>query len=474
VSATAQAWDVMVLGAGPAGVSAAIAAARHGLRVALLDEQQDAGGQVYRATPREFALAEESRTPDHRLGDALRAELAQSAVAHLFGRRVWLAEPGFTLKAVGPDGLETHNAPRLIVATGTTERVVPVPGWTLPGVIGLAAATVALKAQKLLPGRRTVVAGVGPLVPAVAVAIVEGGGSVALALDLAGPADWLKALPQLASRPDLLRRGVAWLADLRRAGVSVRHRRTVVAIEGGDEVAAVRVAAVDAAWRPTGAVETVACDSVTLGHGLVPATEVTRLLGARHVYRAEAGGWIAAVDDDLRTSIAGLYVAGDAAGIAGAAAAVERGRLAGLAAASDAGSAARDGLAAARRTAARAERFGRAMARLMASRPGLLECVPTDAIVCRCEDVTRGEIEEALDAGAREVNQLKSWTRCGMGPCQGRMCGDAVADLVARRAGSREAAGIFSARPPLRPVPYAALTGTFAYEDLKLPAPAPS
>jgi hypothetical protein len=88
--------------------------------------------------------------------------------------------------------------------------------------------------------------------------------------------------------------------------------------------------------------------------------------------------------------------------------------------------------------------------------------------------VTRGEIEEALDAGAREVNQLKSWTRCGMGPCQGRMCGDAVAELVARRAGSREAAGLFSARPPLRPVPYDALTGTFAYEDLKLPAPAPS
>jgi len=100
--------------------------------------------------------------------------------------------------------------------------------------------------------------------------------------------------------------------------------------------------------------------------------------------------------------------------------------------------------------------------------------VPADGIVCRCEDVTRAEIEEALDAGAREVNQLKSWTRCGMGPCQGRMCGDAVAELVARRAGSREAAGIFSARPPLRPVPYDALTGAFTYEDLKLPAPAPS
>ena len=274
MSAAASEWDVIVLGAGPAGVTAAIAASRHGLRVVLLDEQHHAGGQVYRAVPPEFALAETSRSPDHRLGDALRAELAGSAVERRLGRRVWLAEAGFTVKAVGPEGLETYCAPRFIVATGTTERVAPIPGWTLPGVIGLAAATVALKAQKLLPGRRTVVAGVGPLVPAVAAAIVEGGGTVAMALDLAGPADWLKALPRLASRPDLLRRGLGWLAQLRRAGVPVRHRHGVVAIDGGEGVASVRVAAVDGAWRPTGASETVTCDSVTIGHGLVPATEV--------------------------------------------------------------------------------------------------------------------------------------------------------------------------------------------------------
>ncbi len=466
------AWDVIVLGAGPAGAAAAIAASRHGLRTALLDEQQAAGGQVYRALPREFALDDPG--PDHRIGDSLRDELAASAATCLFGRRVWLAEPGFVVRAVGPNGAETHSAPRLIVATGTTERVLPVPGWTLPGVIGLAAATVSLKAQKLLPGRRIVVAGVGPLVPAVAAAIIDGGGTVALALDLAGPADWLKVLPQLATRPGLLRRGLGWLAQLRRAGVPVRHRQGVIAIEGTDSVGKVSVSAVDRAWRPSGPVETVVCDSVTLGHGLVPATEVTRLLGARHVYRADAGGWIAAVDADLRTSIAGLYVAGDAAGIAGAAAAGERGRLAGLAAAADAGAFSRDGLAAVRRAASRAERFGKAVARLMTPRPGLLDAVPAEGIVCRCEDVTRAEIEEALDAGAREVNQLKSWTRCGMGPCQGRMCSEAVADIVALRVGSREAAGIFSARPPLRPVPYDALTGAFDYDDLNLPAPAPS
>lgn len=467
-------WDLIVLGAGPAGIAASIAASEHGLRVVLLDEQHDAGGQVYRALPPEFAVADASRSPDHRIGDELRGKLAASSATSLFGRRVWLAEPGFTIRAIGPNGTESHSAPRLIVATGTTERVVPIAGWTLPGVIGLAAATIALKAQKLLPGHRTLVAGVGPLVPAVAAAILDGGGTVAMALDLAKPADWLKAIPQLAARPDLLCRGFGWLAQLKRAGVPVRHGYGVIAVEGAESVTGARIAAVDSAWRISGAVEAVACDSVTLGHGLVPATEVTRLLGADHIYRAEVGGWIPLVDRDLRTSVAGLYVAGDAAGIAGAAAAVERGRLAGLAAAADAGAVNKAILVGPRRAAARAARFGSAMALIMAPRPGLLDLVPIEGIVCRCEDVTRAEIEEALDAGSRDVNQLKSWTRCGMGPCQGRMCGDMVAELVARRVGSREAAGIFNARPPLRPVPYDSLTGAFEYADLNLPEPAPS
>lgn len=469
-----SAWDLIVIGAGPAGIAAAIAASEHGLRVLLMDEQPEGGGQVYRALPREFAIADTNLSADHRIGNELRRRLAVSSAVPRFERRVWLVERGFTIRAIGPDGPETHSAPRVIAATGTTERVVPVPGWTLPGVIGLAAATVALKAQKLLPGRSTVVAGVGPLVAAVATGIFDGGGTVAMALDLARPSEWLRVLPSLATRPDLLSRGIGWLARLKWAGVPVRHGYGVAGLDGAETVTGARIAAVDQAWNFVGRTELVACDSVTLGHGLVPATEITRLLGADHIYRAEQGGWIAAVDEDLRTSVSGLYVAGDGAGIAGAAAAVERGRLAGLAAAVDAEKVSSDVLVRPRRAAARAARFGAAMARLMVLRNGLINAVPSDGIVCRCEDVTRGEIEESLDAGAREVNQLKSWTRCGMGPCQGRMCGDTVAELVARRVGSREVAGVFSSRPPLRPVPYEALTGTFEYHDLDLPEPAPS
>jgi NAD(P)H-nitrite reductase large subunit len=123
---------------------------------------------------------------------------------------------------------------------------------------------------------------------------------------------------------------------------------------------------------------------------------------------------------------------------------------------------------------ARAERFGAAIAGLMQARAGAYAAIPPETVVCRCEDISRATIEQALDAGARDVNQAKAWTRCGMGPCQGRMCGETLAELVALRIGSRAAAGQFTGRAPLRPAPYDLLVGEFDYDALDLPAPAPS
>jgi thioredoxin reductase/bacterioferritin-associated ferredoxin len=479
--------DLLVLGAGPAGMAAATEAAGCGLSVALLDEQGLPGGQVYRAPPPEFGAAPPS--PEAARGSVLRAALAASGARHLPLRHAWFAEPGFRLHVVGPDGPEVHQAPRLILATGAHERVVPAPGWTLPGVVGLAAATVMLKAEGVLPGRRTVVAGAGPLLAAVAAGILKAGGEVAAVVDLARPADWLARLPALSARPDLLARGAGWRAKLAAARVPVLHGHAVVALHGGAELEEVEVAPVDrATWRPReGPRPRFPADACALGHGLVPDTAITRLLQARHVFRPEAGGWIAQTDAEQRASMPGLYIAGDGAGIGGAAAAEERGRMAALAAARDAGrldAAAHEARAAAPRAARiRAERFGAAMATLMQPRPGPYAAIPPETVVCRCEDVTRATIEAALDAGARDVNQAKAWTRCGMGPCQGRICGEALAELVALRVSrpaaaghvaSREAAGQLTGRAPLRPVPYDLLVGDFEYDALDLPAPAPS
>jgi bacterioferritin-associated ferredoxin len=212
-----------------------------------------------------------------------------------------------------------------------------------------------------------------------------------------------------------------------------------------------------------------------VGHGLVPDTAVSRLLRARQQYRPQQGGWIAERDDDGLTSIPNFYVAGDGAGIAGAAAAEDSGTLAGLAAARDLGrfdaKRHRSVAAAARGRRERASRFGGAMASMMQARPGLIDAATPEVVVCRCEEVARGTIEAAIAAGARTLNELKSWTRCGMGPCQGRYCSETAAELIAAKTGDRAGAGQLTARFPLRPVPVHQLVQNFDYEQ-HVPPPA--
>ncbi len=472
-----RAFDAIVIGGGPAGLMAAVAVRRQGGTVALVDENPAAGGQVYRAPPSGFA-PEAAPSPEQAHGDRLRALLADSGAVTLLAHMVWNVGPGFRVDTIGKDGPSALTAAKLIVATGTSERVVPFPGWTLPGVIGLAAATVMLKSQRMLPGRATLVAGCGPLLVAVAAGIVKSGGQVVAVVDTAGRGDWATCVPALLSRPDLLARGARWLASIRAAGVPMLSRHALRAVRADGDRLEVDIGPVGADGAPEGSAELrFSADCVTVGHGLTPASDVSRVLRARHCYDAARGGWIAVTDDSGRTTIPGLYVTGDGGGIAGAAAAEHHGELTALAALHDLGRLpAADFLrqsAAARKRHDKARRFGGAMAGLMAIRPAQVAAIPEDTIVCRCEDVTRAEIERAIEEGAREVNQVKAWTRCGMGPCQGRTCADVVGELVARRVGGREAAGYFTGRLPLRPVSLEAITGDYDYSDIPIPKAAP-
>jgi thioredoxin reductase/bacterioferritin-associated ferredoxin len=465
--------DLIVLGAGPAGTAAAIEADALGLATLLLDEAPAAGGQVHRAPSP--ALLSRPADAEARAGDAMRHALAASGVVHRPACRVWSLARGFRVTALGPDGPEDHEAPALILATGATERVLPCPGWTLPGVFGLAAATILLKAEHILPGRRVVVAGTGPLLALVAAKLLAAGAEVAAVVDARPRADWLRAAPALAARPDLLARGLGWLARLAAARVPVLAAHAVARIEGTGRVE--RVAVVPLA-APDGPPRVFDADAVCLGHGLLPATEASRLLGARHVFDAARGGWVPELDAARRTSLRGLYACGDGAGLAGAAAAPLSGRLAALAAARDLGRLDESAFAARaaplRAALARAARFGRAMAALSEPPPALLDLVAPDTLVCRCEGVTRGALERAVAAGAATLNEIKAATRCGMGPCGGRVCAEPAALLLAR-ATDRDRAAIApaTARPPLRPVPLGALAGGFRYEDLPIPEPAP-
>ncbi|WP_199084884.1 NAD(P)/FAD-dependent oxidoreductase [Bosea sp. ASV33] len=467
--------DLIVLGAGPAGAAAALKARALGLSVALIDEAPEPGGQVYRAPS--AGLVGAPAEADRVKGDELRARLKASGASLHLNQRVWSLTAGFSVIAIGPDGPLTLEAPNLIVAPGAVERPIPVSGWTLPGVIGLAGATVLLKSHGVLPGRRVVVAGSGPLLLLVASKIVAAGGEVAAVVDAAPRASWFGRLGAMAARPDLMAKGGRWLLQLLKARVPLHSGAAIRAIHGRDGVASVEIGPVDAHWRPTpGPARAIEADAVCLGFGLLPSTEITRLLGARHRYEPELGGWLPEVGASLETSVPGLFVAGDGGGVRGADAAPLSGELAAIGVArrlGHSGDLEQQAIAVTARWR-RSARFGAAMSALAMPPPGAVAMIGAQTTVCRCEGLTRATLDTAIAAGAWTLADLKAATRCGMGPCGGRVCGEAAAMLIEAATGlSREAIGQPSARPPLRPVPLAAIAGDFAYDDLPIPAPAP-
>jgi NADPH-dependent 2,4-dienoyl-CoA reductase/sulfur reductase-like enzyme len=466
--------DLVVIGAGPAGVEAALAASRAGVDTLIVDEAPHAGGQIYRALPETLVVREPSAMgPDYAAGESLRARLAGSDVRTAFGYRVWRITPSLAIEAAGPGGAQKWQPRAILAATGAYERVVPFPGWTKPGVIGLAAATILLKSQQVLPGRKIVVAGCGPLLAAVAASIIEAGGEVAALVDLASRGEWLRTLPKLASRPRLLARGLRWMATIRSAGVPIFFGHTVARVDSGEKTLtgiAIKPVGIDGALLAGAQERSIEADTLVVGHGLVPSTEISRALRAEHKFRPERGGWIVDCDPGQRTSIAGLYACGDGTGISGAAVAALEGKLAGTTVALDLKKIDQAAYASAVREIDRelrpARRFGAAMARLMAPRPGLVGAIDPQTVVCRCEDVQRASIEDAITTGAFDLNQLKSWTRAGMGPCQGRLCGETIGALASAHWGNRGAMGQWTGRLPLRPVPMEAIIGDYRYEDI--------
>jgi len=470
-------FDVLVLGGGPAGMVSAITASQHGLSVGLIDEQAEAGGQIWRAPW--AASSGKDASPEVRDGHKMRETLARSNVSCLFGRRIWSVTDQYRVEVLGPDGVETYQAPHLIVALGAHERVIPFPGWTLPGVMGLAAATIMLKAHGLAPPKDWVLAGVGPLLAAVAAGYAHKGHPPKAIIDLSGPSDWLATLPSLASRPGLFKQGVGWVVSILSSRIPIYFRHAIRRAEGQDRIAACVIGPVDQdGHRVAGPELSLDCDALMIGNGLVPGGEVPRLLGANQVYQHELGGWIPDCDRYGRTSLKHLYAIGDGAGIRGGAVACSAGQLAGLAVAHDAGFI--DAASFARQSVQpltenqKLAAFSAAMAHMICLRPAQVASISPEAVICRCEDVTRQDLVCAAKAGARDVNQLKHFTRCGMGPCQGRMCGDIAAEILAQEHQvSRQAVGYWTARPPLRPISLQSMLGRFEYSDIPIPKPAP-
>lgn len=476
-------YDVIVVGAGPAGAQTAITAAGYGCRVVLMDEQPCAGGQVWRAP---VGLFKGKGDAEARSGQVLRERLAASSVHARFDRRVWSvvnegpdSGDGYRVDALGPEGNESVTAPVLVIATGAHERVVPFPGWTLPGVIGLAAATILLKSHGVAPGQRVVVAGCGPLLAAVGAGLSAVGAQVLAVADMSPRWSWLQRVPAIAGRPTLAMRGAWWTARTLTSGARLLSGHGIRRAEGESAIRQVVLGPVSVEGAPVDGVEHVFdVDALIVGHGLATANEITRLLRAGHRFDRLHGGWIPELDADFQTTIHGLYAVGDGAGIRGQQMASLAGERVGVVLAGRFGCLSPDVVAercvGIDRALARARPFSDAMAGLMAQRSEQVAAIAPTTVVCRCEDLTRGEIDAAIDQGAHDIDQLKHFTRCGMGPCQGRYCGDSVQALMASRLNcSREVVGQWTGRPPLRPVPLGELLGDFNYDDIPIPTPAP-
>ncbi|MEV7632267.1 FAD-dependent oxidoreductase [Microbacterium sp. NPDC089318] len=423
---------IVVIGAGPAGLAAAASAARAGADVVIVDEGERVGGQFWRHHP---ALTDQRL--QHQLGRFRALESALADVRVLSSASVWRVESGAPLRVhalIGPvDGTErqgeTLEADAVVLATGAHDRVLPVPGWTLPGVTSAGAVQALAKRDGVALGTRTVVAGAGPFLLPAAQSIAILGGEVAEVVEAASMGTilrgWGARAWELTASAGKAGELGSYVASLVKTRTPYRFGSAVTRIHGDSAVEAVTVQRIDTDWRPVaGSERTVECDAVALGHGFTPRLEAAIQFGCD--ITAER---FVRTDEQQLTSVPGVFAAGEITGIGGADAALAEGEIAGLAAA---GIRASDPLLRAPVAARRRMRAFAARLATHAIRPGWTAWLDDDTIVCRCEAATKAAIAEYSAASSRGMRLA---TRAGLGACQGRTCGRSVEDILGAPSG---------------------------------------
>ena len=449
------ACDLAIIGAGPAGMAAAVTAAELGISTIVLDEQPEPGGQIYRGIERLSATRPRHLDwlgPDYASGLELTRAFRKAGIDYLDGAQVWQVEPEGRVfyRRNGATGILT--AKKILLAPGAMERPMPVPGWTLPGVLTCGAAQTLLKANGLAPKGRFVLAGCGPLLLLLAAQLVRAGVKPAAILETAFNR-WA-ALPHLhgfLAASGYLAKGIGLLREIKASGIPIHKGVTRLAIKGDTQAREIEFVCGNESHREP-------VDLVFLHQGVVPNGNLAWSLNLAHEWNEAQRCFQPKLDAWGRSSNPAVMVAGDGGGIVGAHGAEATGCVAVFAAAADIGR------ISAEECNERARPARVSLQKQRAARPFLdalyrphqrwIAPVDADTVVCRCEEIRAGEIRELVNVqNCPGPNQMKSFIRCGMGPCQGRLCGLTVVELIAECRGLPvSVVGYYRIRPPVKPV----------------------
>ena len=452
-------FEFVIIGAGTAGLSAAIVAAKRGVDVTIIDENPYIGGQIFRQMPPELQSKVPLSTQDKDIFVNLKEGFGTANVRHLRKTTVWGI---FEEKTIATDNPEYPliQADKILIASGVYETPFAIPGWTLPGVMVLGGVQILLKSQGVIPEGRMLVAGTGPFLYLAASQLIKQGANVVEVLEASSRVSLMKRGMQLWRYPALAWKGLEYLSAIRKHKVRIRYNMLPVEARGGDKLEEVVAARVDDQWNPLpGGRETFKVDCLGLNYGFTPSTELTHTVGCEHECHPEMRCWTPKYNDSLETTQPGIFVAGDCVGVGGVKTAILEGEIVGTEVARQlkrfTDEEAMDKLSNIRIKLARYDPYKKILRKIYEFRPGLLKLLTDDTLVCRCEEIDFKGIKDAIEnKGVSHIEPLKRLLRTGMGRCQGRFCYPTLLGIISGSLGIETARRQdFSARPPVRPLP---------------------